>query len=164
MKKVTFILSLSVLFLANSCGGGSRDNAKSASEKSGIYEPQTKEEFVKILTAMNITPYPNAVITGFEHHADAMLTYKVAAKGNTNKAIINYYRAELEKAFNGKPDWKRHMNTAASISYMKGYDLSFNVVIASKDLAMELAGSTDAKYIPDSLSYEVSLGDGAISY
>jgi hypothetical protein len=62
------ILSLSVLFFAYPCGEGSSNNATSESGKSGIYEPQTQEEFVKILTEMNITPYPNAVTTGFEHH------------------------------------------------------------------------------------------------
>lgn len=160
MKKTTLILSLAVLFFAYSCGVGS-DNK---TEKTSIYEPKTQEEFVKILNNLNITPYPNAVITGFEHHTDGMLTYKIVAEGNTNKAIIEHYRTELEKVFKGKQDWRKLMNTPASISYMKGYDLTFNVVITSKNLAMELAGSTDAEYIPDSLSYEVSLGDGAISY
>ncbi len=164
MKKTVLIFGLFALFFAFSCGGGSNDNSNSKSEKSGIYEPNTQEEFESILSEMGVKPYPGAVVTGFLNNADATMKYKVPSEGNTNKSIIEYYGTEFEKVFSGKEDWKNFMSSSISLSYMKGFDLTFGLIITSENAASEAQGAPDDESKPDSLSYTMMLGDGAVSY
>lgn len=158
MKNVTSILSTLILLFISSCGGGS----SSTKDESGIYEPKTQEQFVQILDEMGIKPYPGAEITKFRHLTDATLAYKVPSEGNTNKAILDYYKSALENAFKDKLGWKKYMTTAVGVTYMEGFELTFNFAITSTNMANEAAG--DMEHVPKYLKYEITLGDGADSY
>ncbi|GEM_PF-2942886 len=166
MKKSTLFFSLIVLFFSYSCGGGSTDKTKNESKKSGIYEPTTQEEFVKILDELNIKPYPGAVISGFEHSTDGALTYKVAAEGNSNKAIIDYYKTAFEKAMKGKTEWKFSQPLNTNFMYTKGmYELIFSFYLTSQYARYEMQGGDPKAYEGvNNWTYSIGLGDNANSY
>jgi hypothetical protein len=168
MKKVTLILSIITLIFAYSCGNDSNKKTESKAEKSGIYEPTSQEEFVNLLDNLGIKPYPGAVITGFEHKTDAVLNYKVPAKDNSNKAIFEYYKKAFEQVLKDKKDWKPFNTSYLAIQYMKGmHELDFYLMLTSKSATYDLKGLDAADYgveKEDSLSYSITLGDGAISY
>ncbi|MBE9510670.1 MAG: hypothetical protein IMY71_07320, partial [Bacteroidetes bacterium] len=117
-----------------------------------------------------IKPYPDAVITDFKHNTDGVLTYKVIAKDNSNKAILEYYKKAFEQALKDKKGWRNFQTSILAVQYTKGmHELDFGFSLTSKSAQYELKGFNPADYADligkeDSLSYTISLGDGANSY
>ncbi len=158
MKARMLNLLLAGLVVLWACGSpGSSDKPRS-----GIYEPETQQQFVQILDELGIKPYPGAEISRFTHLTDATLAYKVPAEGNTNKAILAYYKQALARAFENKEGWHKSADTDLAVTYMKGFDLSMTVTLTSKNAAREMAG--DMTDVPRFLKFEITLGDGADAY
>jgi len=155
-RMLNLLLAGLVALWACSSPGGSDE------PKSGIYEPGTQQQFVQILDELGIKPYPGAEISKFTHLTDATLAYKVPAEGNTNKAILTYYKQALAQAFKDKEEWHRFSDNPLSVVYMKGFDLSMTVTLTSKNAAREMAG--DLTDVPRFLKFEITLGDGADAY
>jgi len=158
MKKVTVILTLIALSITLFSCSGNGDTSKKTAKKNGFYEPKTQDEFVKLLNDMNIKTYPNAEITNFKLNSNALLTYRVPAKDNSNKDIIDFYKKELKEVFNTKDGWKYTEPTPTTIVIIKGlYEYVFAFSLTSDLANYQLKGGDkdmykDVKYWEFSIS------------
>jgi ABC-type Fe3+-citrate transport system substrate-binding protein len=140
MKKITFILSISLLLIATSCGNSENKAKEKAEKKSNVKTEKVSQKtsvdfstqagFEKQLASYGIQLYPNLTFKDIKGDPDdeVKITYTISDFSNESKEKVSQYIEKQIKSLQDK-GWKGMIQPVA-IAYKKEGDYKASIQIS----------------------------------